>query len=211
MAGLRKGRRKEFGRTRARVRGRNEQVFLSFFSRDRIENLFPFRSGLPCGPKKRQQTFGIIKCAPFCWEIMWTCFDVLLHRRLFCFVRNTADTCKYMLRTKQVLFAQWTIYATLTSLGDEGDTIKWRKYKKFYFIVYYIVFLLSCTFLILTFLTVTLLPKISCISICEMKWTQGKSDKAWEDLGNEARAILVKIIYSSYKCVKVNLLKKGRK
>ena len=32
-----------------------------------------------------------------------------------------------------------------------------------------------------------------------MKWTQGKSDKAWEDLGNEARAILVKIIYSSYR------------
>ena len=44
-----------------------------------------------------------------------------------------------------------------------------------------------------------------------MKWTQGKSDKAWEYLGNEARAILVKIIYSSYKCVKVNLLKKGKK
>ena len=43
VAGLRKGRRKEFGRTRARVRGRNKQVFLSFFSRDRIENLFPFR------------------------------------------------------------------------------------------------------------------------------------------------------------------------
>ena len=142
---------------------------------------------------------------------MWTRFDVLLHPRLFCFVRNTADTCKYMLRTKHVLFAQWTIYARLTSLGDEGDTIKWRKYRKFYFIVYYIVFLLSCIFLILTFLTVTLPPKISCISICEMKWTQGKSDKAWEDLGNEARAILVKIIYSSYKCVKVNLLKKGRK
>ena len=54
-------------------------------------------------------------------------------------------------------------------------------------------------------------PKISFISICEMKWTQGKSDKAWEDLGNEAHAILVKIIYSSYNCVKVNLLKKGRK
>ena len=142
---------------------------------------------------------------------MWTCFDVLLHPRLFCFVRNTADTCKYMLRTKHVLFAQWTIYARLTLLGDEGVTIKWRKYKKFYFIVYYIVFLPSCIFLILNFLTVTLPPKISCISICEMKWTQGKSDKAWEDLGNEARAILVKIIYSSYKCVKVNLLKKGRK
>ena len=139
---------------------------------------------------------------------MWTCFDVLLHPRLFCFVRNTADTCKHMLRTKHVLFAQCAIYARLTSLGDEGDTIKWHKYKNFYFIVYYIVFLLSCIFLILTFLTVTLPPKISCISICEMKWTQGKSDKAWEDLGNEARAILVKIIYSSYKCVKVNLLKK---
>ena len=56
VAGLRKGRRKEFGRTRARVRGRNKQVFLSFFSRDRIENSFPFER-LPCGPKKRQQTF----------------------------------------------------------------------------------------------------------------------------------------------------------
>ena len=44
-----------------------------------------------------------------------------------------------------------------------------------------------------------------------MKWTQGKSDKAWKDLGNEERDILVKIIYSSYKCDKVNLLKKGRK
>ena len=43
VAGLRKGRRKKFGRTRARVRGRNKQVFLSLFSRDRIENLFPFR------------------------------------------------------------------------------------------------------------------------------------------------------------------------
>ena len=43
VAGLRKGRRKEFGRTRARVRGRNRQVFLSFLSRDRIKNLFPFR------------------------------------------------------------------------------------------------------------------------------------------------------------------------
>ena len=43
VAGLRKGRRKKFGRTRARVRGRNKQVFLSFFSRDWIENLFPFR------------------------------------------------------------------------------------------------------------------------------------------------------------------------
>ena len=112
---------------------------------------------------------------------MWTCFDVLLHPRLFCFVRNTADTCKHMLRTKHVLFAQCAIYARLTSLGDEGDTIKWHKYKNFYFIVYYIVFLLSCIFLILTFLTVTLPPKISCISICEMKWTQGKSDKAWEE------------------------------
>ena len=39
VAGLRKGRRKEFERTR----GRNKQLFLSFFSRDRIENLFPFR------------------------------------------------------------------------------------------------------------------------------------------------------------------------
>ena len=36
-------------------------------------------------------------------------FDVLLHPRVFCFVINTADTCKYMLRTKHVLFAQWTI------------------------------------------------------------------------------------------------------
>ena len=44
-----------------------------------------------------------------------------------------------------------------------------------------------------------------------MKWTQGKSDKAWKDLGDEERDILVKIIYSSYKCDKVNLLKKGRK
>ena len=26
-------------------------------------------------------------------------FDVLLHPRLFCFVINTADTCKYMLFT----------------------------------------------------------------------------------------------------------------
>ena len=66
-------------------------------------------------------------------------------------------------------------------------------------------------FLIFTFFTVTLPPKISCISICEMKWIQGKSDKAWKDLGNEERHILVKIIYSSYKCDKVNLLKKGRK
>ena len=74
------------------------------------------------------------------------------------------------------------IYAKLTSLGNEGDTIKWRKYKSFYFIVYYNVFLLYCIFLILNFLTVTLPLKISCRSICEMKWTQGKSDKAWEDL-----------------------------
>ena len=43
-----------------------------------------------------------------------------------------------------------------------------------------------------------------------MKWTQGKSDEAWEDLANEARAILVIIIYSSYKCVEVNLVKKRR-
>ena len=61
------------------------------------------------------------------------------------------------------------------------------------------------------FLTVTLPANISCISIFEMKWSQGKSDKAWEDLGNEERGILVKIVYSSYKYVKVNLLKKGRK
>ena len=41
-----------------------------------------------------------------------------------------------------------------------------------------------------------------------MKRTQGKSDKAWEDLGNEARDIPVKIIYSSYECVREFLLKK---
>ena len=35
MAGLRKGRGKEFGRTRARMRGRNKQGFLSFSSLDR--------------------------------------------------------------------------------------------------------------------------------------------------------------------------------
>ena len=35
--------------------------------------------------------------------------DVLLPPRLFCFVINTADTCEYMLQTKNVLFAQWTI------------------------------------------------------------------------------------------------------
>ena len=40
-------------------------------------------------------------------------FDVLLHPRLFCFVINTADTCKYMLRTKHVLFAQWTIMSNV--------------------------------------------------------------------------------------------------
>ena len=108
---------------------------------------------------------------------MWTCFDVLLHPRLFCFVRNTADTCKYMLRTKQVLFAQWTIYARLTSLGDEGDTIKWRKYKKLYFIVYYIVFLLSCIFLILTFLTVTLVYRF--VRWSELRENQTKREKIW--------------------------------
>ena len=41
-------------------------------------------------------------------------FDVLLHPRLFCFVINTADTCKYyMLRTKHVLFAQQTIMSNV--------------------------------------------------------------------------------------------------
>ena len=29
-------------------------------------------------------------------------FDVLLHPRLFCFVINTADTCKYMLQAKHI-------------------------------------------------------------------------------------------------------------
>ena len=43
-----------------------------------------------------------------------------------------------------------------------------------------------------------------------MKWTQGKSDEAWEDLANEVRAILVIIVYSSYKCGEVNLVKKRR-
>ena len=65
---------------------------------------------------------------------------------------------------------------------------RWRRHNQvtqiqkilFHSLLYW--FLLSCIFLILTFLTVTLPPKISCISICEMKWTQGKSDKAWEDL-----------------------------
>ena len=40
-------------------------------------------------------------------------FDVLLHPRLFCFVINTTDTCKYMLWTKHVLFAQWTIMSNI--------------------------------------------------------------------------------------------------
>ena len=43
-----------------------------------------------------------------------------------------------------------------------------------------------------------------------MKWTQGKSDEAWEDLANEVRPILVIIVYSSYKCGEVNLVKKRR-
>ena len=86
-------------------------------------------------------------------------------------------------------------YARFTSLEDEGDTIKWRKYKSFYFIDYSIVFLLSRIFFntVFPFLTVTLplIYLVSRLSNCEMKWTQGKSD--------EARAILVMItIYSSY-------------
>ena len=40
-------------------------------------------------------------------------FDVLHHPRLFCFVINTADRCKYMLRTKLVLFAQQTIMSNV--------------------------------------------------------------------------------------------------
>ena len=64
-------------------------------------------------------------------------------------------------------------------------------------------------FLIFPFVAVTLPPHISCIlSNCEMKWTRGKSDETWGDLANEAGAILVIIIYSSYKCVIVNLVKK---
>ena len=41
----------------------------------------------------------------------------LLHPRLFCFVINIADTCKYryMIRTKHVLFAQWTIMSNVQS------------------------------------------------------------------------------------------------
>ena len=40
-------------------------------------------------------------------------FDVLLHPGLFCFVINTDDTCKYMLRKKHVLFAQRTIMSNV--------------------------------------------------------------------------------------------------
>ena len=61
-------------------------------------------------------------------------FHVLLHPRLFCFVINTADTCKYMLRTKHVLSAQWTImygyffdyaFQTLFLLNLQSPSKEW--------------------------------------------------------------------------------------
>ena len=174
MAGLRKGRGKVFGRTRARAC--EEKIRMVPFPSPSL--LRPFKS----------ISFSFQKPA-------------MQPKEKIANVWNHYETVNML---------SSNTYARLTSLGDEGDTVKWRKYKSFHFIVYFIVFLLSCIFLIFTFLTVTLPPKISCRSICEMKRSQGKSDKAWEDLSNEARDIPVKIIYSSYECVRVFLLKKRK-
>ena len=62
-------------------------------------------------------------------------------------------------------------YARFTSLEDEGDTIKWRKYKSFYFINYSIVFLLSRFFFkySIPFFNRNTAPNISCISAIELR------------------------------------------
>ena len=64
VEGLQKGRGKEFGRTRVRA-CEGEISKVSFPSPHATENPFPFRK-TAMKAKKRQQTFGIIKCAPFC-------------------------------------------------------------------------------------------------------------------------------------------------
>ena len=66
VAGLRKGREKEFGGTRAHA-CEGEISKVPFPSPRATENPFPFPFRMkPCRPKKRLQTFGIIKCAPHC-------------------------------------------------------------------------------------------------------------------------------------------------
>ena len=58
MAGLQKGRGKEFGRTRVCVRGRNKQGFLSFSSRDRK---VPFLSkDFHAGQRKDSKRLGLL-------------------------------------------------------------------------------------------------------------------------------------------------------
>ena len=44
-----------------------------------------------------------------------TYFRLYLRTRTSCFVINSADTCKYMLRMKHVLFAQWMIMSNVQS------------------------------------------------------------------------------------------------
>ena len=178
MAGLQKGRGKEFGHTRARVRGRNKKVFLSFSSRDRKS--LSLSKDCYAGQRKDSKRLESLSARLFAKKL---CEHVKLE-----YIREV-DVAGRWRRHNQVTQRQKLLFHSL----------------------FYCIFALMY-FLIFTFFTVTLPPKISCISICEMKWTQGKSDKAWKDLGYEASAILVKIIYSSYECVKVNLLKKkGRK
>ena len=169
VAGLRKGRAKEFGRTSARVRGRKKKGSPPFPSRAR-KSLY-LSEAYRAGQEKDSKRLGTLSAR-------------LIAKKL----------CDMSSSNTQ----GWR---------DEGGTMNRRKYKGFYFITYSVLFLLSC---MLPFLTVTLPRNISYISNCEMKWTQGKSDEAWEDLANEARAILVIVIHCSYKCVEVNLVKKRR-
>ena len=58
VAGLQKGRGKEFGRTRARVRGRNKQGFLSFSSRDR--KALSLSKDFHAGQRKESKRLGLL-------------------------------------------------------------------------------------------------------------------------------------------------------
>ena len=160
MAGLRKGRRKEFGRTRARVRGRNKQVFLSFFSRDRIENPFPFRKTVM---RTKEKTANV-------WNHQVRAFLLRNYVNMFrCFTPSqTLLFCKKHRWHMQIYASnEACAFCAMDDIREVDVAGRWRRHnqvtqiQKIYFIVYYIVFLLSCIFLILTFLTVTLPPKLS--------------------------------------------------
>ena len=142
VAGLRKGRGKVFGRTRARAC--EEKIRMVPFPSPSL--LRPFKS----------ISFSFQKPA-------------MQPKEKIANVWNHYETVNML---------SSNTYATLTSLGDEGDTVKWRKYKSFHFIVYFIVFLLSCIFLIFTFLTLKYLVD-RFVRWRELRGNQTKREKIW--------------------------------